>query len=229
MWMNIEIMVADSWRKIHADARVGLLALRNVGDPTQHPLLDERKHAIEVAVRARFAGKTKADLNALDTIKAYNAFYKPFNKTYHVLLQLESIALKGKPIASATALVQAMFMAELNNQLLTAGHNLDVVVAPVTIAASRGDETYTRINGQTQTLKANDMYMHDAQGILSSVIYGPDQRTQITAQTRHVFFVTYAPKGIGDGALQKHLADIEEYVRLVSPEAEQVLCGVLGD
>jgi len=226
--MSIEIIVADSWQAIHAGACVGLLALRNVGNPTQHPDLDERKHEIEAALRARFAGQTKADLNALDTIKAYNAFYKPFNKTYHVLRQLESIALKGKPIASAMALVQAMFMAELNNQLLTAGHDLDAVVEPVTLAASRGYETYTRINGQTQTLKPNDMYMTDTRGILSSVIYGPDQRTQLTPETRHVFFVTYAPKGIGDDTLQKHLADIEEYVRLVSPAAERVVCGLWG-
>jgi DNA/RNA-binding domain of Phe-tRNA-synthetase-like protein len=226
--MRIESMVDDSWNRIHAEACVGLLALQNVHNPPRHPALDERKQEIEAALRARFAGQTKAALQRLQTIQAYQAFYKPFNKTYHVLLQLDSIALKGKPIASATALVQAMFMAELDNQLLTAGHDLDLVVAPVTIAASRGDETYTRINGQTQTLKANDMYMRDAHGILSSVIYGPDQRTQITPHTRNAFFVTYAPTGIDEDTLYKHLTDIEAYVRLVSPEAEQVLCGVWG-
>ena len=72
---------------------------------------------------------------------------------------------------------------------------------------------------RTQQLKADDMHMADAQGVVSSVIYGPDQRTRITAATRAVLFVTYAPKGIEETALRQHLDRIEEYVRLVSPVA----------
>ena len=60
-------------------------------------------------------------------IQAYAAYYERFNKTYHVQLQLESVALKGKSIPRVSALVEAMFMAELENLLLTAGHDLDVV------------------------------------------------------------------------------------------------------
>jgi DNA/RNA-binding domain of Phe-tRNA-synthetase-like protein len=224
-----QILVADSWKSVHRDARVGLLALSGAMNPDRHGALDAPKREIEDALRARFAGKSKADLAALDTIRAYTAFYKPFNKTYHVLLQLESVALKGKPLSSATALVQAMFMAEVEHQLLTAGHDLEKVVPPVTIAASRGDETYTRINGSVQTLKANDMCMYDAEGILSSVIYGPDRRTQITGETRRVLYVTYAPGGIAGELLRTHLDRLEQYVRLVSPGVARELSGVWGE
>jgi DNA/RNA-binding domain of Phe-tRNA-synthetase-like protein len=224
----MDIKVADSWKKTHREARVGVLVLRDVSNSAHHDVLDERKRQIEDALRARFAGKTKADLGALDTIRLYNAFYKPFNKTYHVLLQLESVALKGKPLSSAMALVQAMFMAEVHTQLLTAGHDLTRVVPPVTIAASQGGEPYVRINGQVQALKSGDMYMRDAEGILSSVIYGPDQRTQIRPETRDVMFVTYAPKGIGAELLQQHMEELEEYVRIVTPEAQRDMLGVWG-
>ena len=46
-------------------------------------------------------------------IPAYNACYKGFKKTYHVQLQLESVALKGRSIPRVAALMEAMFMAEL--------------------------------------------------------------------------------------------------------------------
>jgi DNA/RNA-binding domain of Phe-tRNA-synthetase-like protein len=215
----IDVTVADSWRSTHPDARVGVVALRNVANPARHDALDARREALEAAIGARFAGHSRAQLNDLPTIKAYNAFYRPFGKSYHVLLQLESIALKGKPLASPSALVQAMFMAEVEGQLLTAGHDLDAIAPPLTIAASTGDETYTRINGQAQQLKPADMYMTDARGIVSSVIYGPDQRTRITADTRAALFVAYAPAGIAEAALREHLDRIAEYVRLVSPAA----------
>lgn len=224
----LEILVADSWREVHAGARVGVLALRGVSNPSRHEALDERKRQIEQALRAQFAGKTKADLAALDTIRAYSAFYKPFGKTYHILLQLESVALKGKPASSASALVQSMFMAEVYRQMLTAGHDLATVVPPLTIAASRGGEQYVRINGQPQELKPGDMVMADAQGILSSVIYGPDQRTQIRLDTRAVLYVTYAPTGLLESTLRAHMEELEANVRLVSPECTRELFAIVG-
>ncbi|MBI4635855.1 MAG: hypothetical protein HY727_05845 [Candidatus Rokubacteria bacterium] len=224
----MDLVVADSWRTVHPDARVGVLALRNVHNPPRHDLLDARWQALETSLHARFTGQSRAELNELETIRAYNAFYRTFNKSYHVLLQLESVALKRKPVASQMALVQAMFMAEVDTQLLTAGHDLAAIVPPLVIAAARGDETYTRINGQPQALKPNDMYMADAHGVVASVIYGPDHRTRITTDTRRVMFVTYAPKGIREDAVRRHLAEIEEYVRIVSPEAELEDVGVWG-
>jgi DNA/RNA-binding domain of Phe-tRNA-synthetase-like protein len=138
------------------------------------------------------------------------------------------VVLKARPLASGTALVQAMFMAELESQLLTAGHDLDAMAPPLTIAAARGDERYVRLDGQPQILKANDMYMADAEGVVSSVIYGPDHRTRITAATGKVVFVTYAPEGIDDDAVRRHLATLATYVRIVSPAAEQEAVGVWG-
>jgi hypothetical protein len=63
------------------------------------------------------------------------------------------------------------------------------------------------------------MYISDAEGVLSSILYGPDQRTQIRPQTRRVLFTVYAPRGISQAAVHDHLVDIEANVRLVSPRS----------
>jgi DNA/RNA-binding domain of Phe-tRNA-synthetase-like protein len=224
----MSVVVADSWRAVHPDARVGVLRVSHVHNPARHNLLDARRDALEASLRARFAGWSRAQLSELETIRVYNAFYRAFGQSYHVLLQLDSVAVKRKPIASGTALVQAMFMAELESQLLTAGHDLDAIVPPVTIGAARGDETYTGIEGRPHTLKSGDMYMADAQAVVASVIHGPDRRTRITPDTHRVMFVTYAPRGIGDDALRDHLAAIETYVRIVAPEAQPEAVEVWG-
>ena len=171
-------------------------------------------------LRSRFSDHDRAALKALPTIQAYDAYYKRFKKTYHVLLQLESVALKGKPIPSVAALVEAMFMAELKNLLLTAGHDLEAIQTPVRLDVSDGSERYVRINGQEQVLKPGDMMIADAKGVISSVLYGPDQRTQITSDTQQVFFTVYAPAGIGEQTVRQHLHDIEANIMLVAPEAE---------
>jgi len=73
------------------------------------------------------------------------------------------------------------------------------------------------------------MMMSDREGIVSSVIYGPDQRTQIQASTQNVMFTVYAPSGIGEEVVRAHLQDIAEYVRLVAPDARAEMLEVFGN
>ena len=213
------ITVSESWKTAYPGAVAGILIMRNVANPERHPGLEERKEELEQQLRARFAGQDAGALKSLERIRPYVAYYKRFGKSYHVQLQLESVALQGKPIPSVAALVEAMFLAELKNLLLTAGHDLAAVRLPAKIDVATGAERFVRLNGQAQQMKALDMMMTDELGIISSVIYGPDQRTRITRETREVLFMVYAPPGIGEQAVRDHLEDIRANVLLVAPEA----------
>jgi hypothetical protein len=72
------------------------------------------------------------------------------------------------------------------------------------------------------------MFISDQKGVISSIIYGPDQRTQITSATRNVVFTVYAPAGIDDRTIQQHLEDIRDYVMVVAPLAQVELLQVFG-
>jgi len=218
--------VSEAWRAAYPGAAVGVLAMGGVDNPERCAALDEIKEGLEAQIRARYT--SQEEVRSLERLQAYRNYYKRFKKTYHVQMQLESVALKGKSIPSVAALVEAMFIAELKNLLLTAGHDLDIVEAPVRLDVATGDEQFRRINGQEQQLKAGDMFIADRQGVLSAVIYGPDQRTQIVAGTRRALFTVYAPPGIGEAAVGQHLQDIASYARLIAPEAETELLDVYG-
>lgn len=191
--------------------------MSGVSNPASHPELDEQKKALEVDLRARFEGQDRTAIEALPVIRAYNQYYRAFNKSYHVQLQLESIAFKGKSIPSVAGLVEAMFMAEVKNMLLTAGHDAAKLKLPVTLSTADGSEQYTLMRGSQQTLKAGDMFMADQQGIISSILYGPDDRTAITTETERVLFTVYAPTGIEKNLVQSHLEDIRKNVQVISP------------
>ena len=220
--------VSDAWKTAYPSTAIGILVMHDVLNPEQHPALDERKMALETELRSRYAGYDRNRIKAIPTIQAYNAYYKRFKKTYHVQLQLESVILKGKSIPRAGALVEAMFMAELEDMLLTAGHDLKVVKMPVGVDVADGSERYTRLNGQEQDLKPGDMFISDAQGIMSSIIYGPDRRTRITAETRHVIFTAYGVPGVEKLSLRRHLAHIQTNVLLFAPAAQIELLEVYG-
>jgi len=221
-------IVSEAWKMAYPGAAVGVLTMRNVINPEHHVALDKRKDELENQLRSRFSDYDRAALKALPTIQAYNTYFKRYKKTYHVRLQLESVVFKGKAIPRVAGLVEAMFMAELKNLLLTAGHDLEALQMPVKIDVAEGSERYIRLNGQEQKLKPGDMMIADAQGVMSSVLYGPDRRTRITSETRQVIFTVYAPPGIGKQAVCDHLHDIRANVLLFAPNANVELLEAYG-
>ena len=70
------------------------------------------------------------------------------------------------------------------------------------------------------------MFIADSQGIISSILYGPDQRTRINENTRRALFTVYAPAGIGIAAVHQHLDDLLENVDTISPGARVELLQV---
>ena len=211
------LIVTENWRRQYAGASMGLLVVENAQCLGRSEALEQQRRQVEKELREAFGSKEELDASAV--LAAYSQYYKQFKKTYHVRQQLESVIFKGKSIPSVTPLVEAMFMAELKNGLLTAGHDLAQVQGTLTLDAANGEETYVLINGKEQTLKVQDMFLRDDVGVLSSILYGPDQRTRIRPETKNVVFTVYAPTGIARKAVEQHLEDIYSYVRLAAPQA----------
>lgn len=210
------LTITPEWKTAFPGASAGVLVIHDADNPAGHPGLAQRKAEIETQLREEFRD---APVNN-EILEIYTQYYKRFKKTYHVKLQLKSIVQQGKSIPDAQALVQAMFMAELKNMLLTAGHDLDKLYLPLMLDVSTGNETYTLMRGTEQQLKPGDMYIRDGEGILSDVIYGPDHRSSIDPDTRNAVYTVYAPRGIPRQAVLDHLKDMADYVRIAAPHAK---------
>jgi DNA/RNA-binding domain of Phe-tRNA-synthetase-like protein len=215
------IKKSNNWEKILPDAKVGLLFLDKVPNTSTHPALAAAQQELENELRERYGKLDRKKLRELPVFSAYDSFYRSFRKTYHVQLQLESIVLKGRSIHSPSALVNCMFMAELKTGLLTAGHDHAVLDLPLIADISAGGESYQRLDGTIQPLKQGDLYIRDQQGILSSVIYGPDQRTRISEKTNRAIFTTYGPPGISEDQIREQLDILGDFASLFAPEAER--------
>jgi DNA/RNA-binding domain of Phe-tRNA-synthetase-like protein len=216
----VEIQATDRWHTTFPGGQVGALLVGNVDNTARSTALDQRKRAIEARLRDRFAGCSRADLLELAVLQAYRAYYKTFGKTYHVQLQLESVVFHGKLLPNVSPLVDANFAAELETLVLTAGHDADLLEAPLSIDATHGDERFTQLNGSVRSLKPNDMIMADSKGIICSIIYGQDARTPISPTTRRALYVAYAPAGVPAALVEQQLDCIHEYILLAAPAAE---------
>ena len=211
--------LSDTWKEAYPTAHAGVLVMRGVKNPPHHAGLKELKAALEAELRTRYSNQYRTIMLKHPILQAYDAYYRKFDKTYHVQLQLESILFKSKSIPNVAALVEAMFMAEVDNLLLTAGHDLDELHLPLTLDVATGTESYILLHGKPQTPKAGDMMITDSRGIISSILYGPDDRTQISARTKNVVFTVYAPEGVSTEAVTHHLLEIQGYVQIIAPDA----------
>lgn len=213
------IAATHEWRTAHPGAIIGLLELSDVASPGVSPRLEERKRETERDLRERYQGFTRQDFLSLPVMAAYERYYKQFNKTYHVQLQVESLVLKGKNLPNVSPLVDANFMAEIETFVLTAGHDVTRLRGPISIDVSDKDASMTQLNGVSKALRAGDMVMKDADGICCSIIYGQDNRSPISSETSRVLYVAYAPVGVPAELVETQLQKIEEYIRLFSPTA----------
>jgi len=200
---------------------IGAILLKNIEvSKTGEKVLKKMTEDFEDRLRYKYKDFSHVELTLLEPIKSYIYYYKRFKKTYHVLLQLESLIFKKKSIPNVIPLVVIMFMAELKNLLLTAGHDIHSIAPPIRVGLSTGKEKYTLLNGTEKELVAGDMMMTDREGIISSIIYGPDDRTQITKFTRDVLYTVYAPPGIEEKLLREHLKDIHCFLQIVVPDVQ---------
>jgi DNA/RNA-binding domain of Phe-tRNA-synthetase-like protein len=214
--------VEPSWREAHPGAQVGYIAMTGVHNPPTHAALNDVAAALEADIRARLGDADRDTLRATPPLPAYAAYYKRWRQRYHVGMQLESVAQKGKPIPRVAALVEAMFIAELGHLLLTSGHDLDALELPVRLGAGAG-ETFAAPSGAEMTVKAGDMFIADAQGrVLSAVITGPSDFARIGPATTSTLFYCYAPPGVERERVSTHLDEIARNVRLIAPDATLV-------
>jgi DNA/RNA-binding domain of Phe-tRNA-synthetase-like protein len=211
------LVATDAWRSAFPGAVVGALVMRGVSNPEHSRGLEAAKRRLEESLR-----DGPSDAGVQQVLDAYVDYYRARGKTYHVKAQRESVARKGKPIPRRAALVEAMFMAELGNLVLTAGHDLDALEGPLRADATADGLRYTLLGGAEVVLEGGDMMMADGAGIVSSVLRGPDQRTRITHETTSVLFAAYAPPGVGEPVVRSHLEGIRSNVELIAPAADTV-------
>lgn len=224
----LTITVTPEWKSVYPGAQIGILEIAGVDNTLRSELLDAEKRALEARLQAHYTGYSRRDFLALPVMAAYERFYKRFDKTYHVLLQLESVVLKGKNLPEVSPLVDANFAAELDTLVLTASHDVALFQPPLLIDVSHLGDEFIRMNGIPKQLPPGDMVMRDSQGVICTILYGQDNLSPITASTTHALYVAYAPPEVGVENVQAQLDAIEKNIRLFSANCRLVQKMVIG-
>lgn len=215
----MEFSVSNRFRARYPGAIVGCLAVSGVPNLTHSDALERRVDEVELRLRERSAGLDRAGLRALPPFDRYGEFYRQFGQTYHVLQQVESVGLKGKPIPRRSALVEAVFAEELEHGVLSAIHDAAFIGESLWADVATGGESMVTYAGTERSLRVDDMYIRDETGILSSVLDGPAIRARVEPTTERVVVCVYAPAGVGVELVDRHLDAVAANMHRISSQA----------
>jgi len=208
----MELIVRENLAEKFPDIKVAFLIVENLNNNAHIDKFESAKREFEDFIRSNYQ-----DYETKSVINSYKQFYKKFGQKYPIQFQIKSL-LEGKKLPGKMAVVEAMYMAEIKNMFLTAGHDYDKLEGNLTTELSVESSVYTRIDSKQQPLKADDIITSDDKDIISSVLYGPDQRTRITLETKNYMFFSYFPYGEDDERIRQHFMDIINYLKIFASE-----------
>ena len=207
----MNIAITPAFYSAYPKGIFGVLIARGCANRPQTLSIAADKRAVEGRLRERFPGETIDDH---PVARAYAQYFRRYGGRYPVVHQAKTV-LAGRTIESTSALVEAMFTTELDSLVLTSGHDLGALRLPLAVDVSVAGDVYTTLSGKDRVLKAGDMIVRDAEGIIASVAYGPDDRTRLRPDTDAALFGAWCPVGIAPTIVEAHL---EKLVALLKQE-----------
>jgi DNA/RNA-binding domain of Phe-tRNA-synthetase-like protein len=102
----------------------------------------------------------------------------------------------------------------LDTLILTAGHDVAQLEAPVLIDIAREGDEIIQMGGNRKDVPGRDMVMRDARGVACTILRGQDNRSPISRATTHVLYVSYVPEEVSERQVRVQLELLEKHVRL---------------
>ena len=193
-------------------ATFGSITINKQQNMKKHPDLEQTKRLIEKKIRETYQTPEEDPI-----VQSYAGYFDKWGKTYPIEFQINSIK-KGKTFPQVSTHVDCMFMAELENRILTSGHDRDEIQGRLVYGLADVGEEYVKLNGKKQVLHKNDVILKDDDGVLASVIFGPSARTSITIETVNPLYFAWCPVGIDQEMVDEHLSTIMKFSKIVYGE-----------
>ncbi|MFX0207942.1 MAG: hypothetical protein ACFFDT_18295, partial [Candidatus Hodarchaeota archaeon] len=130
----MQIILTPDLKKVYPESMFGNLIVKEVPNRKEHEALETRKRELERRIQ-----EDKGEIKEFKMIRYYNSYFKTWKKTYTYPIEYQIYTIrKGRQLPQVSVLVDSMFIAELNNMILTSGHDLDTIQGDLAFDIARG-------------------------------------------------------------------------------------------
>ena len=169
------------------------------------------------ALREQYREYVRADVFGQNP---YFRYFRKFKKTYPVMMQFESVLLKGREFPRWNAVTAVPFLVELETHVLCGTHDIDRLMGPVELYQAEAKKPFEGLRGDEVHTYPGDVTGRDAGGIIFSMIAGADDRTCIHPDSRHVFHPVFGTPDTDQAVIENALRRLEFFVKVLAPDAE---------
>ena len=169
------------------------------------------------ALREQYREYVRADVFGQNP---YFRYFRKFKKTYPVMMQFESVLLKGREFPRWNTVTAVPFLAELETHVLTGTHDVEQLLGPAELYLAQAKEPFAGLRGDLVHTYPGDVCARDEGGIIFSMIAGADARTCARQTSRHVFYPVFGVPGQDPAALRPMQERLAEYASILAPDAE---------
>ena len=175
------------------------------------------------ALREQYRDYVRADVFGQDP---YFRYFRKFKKTYPVMMQFESVLLKGREFPRWNPVTAVPFLVELETHVLCGTHDIDRLMGPVALYQAESKEPFESLRGEEVHTYPGDVAGRDAGGIIFSMIAGADARTCAKDGSFHVFYPVFGVPGQDPAALRAVQTRMAEYAGVLAKNA-QISCKLI--
>lgn len=156
----------------------------------------------------------------------YVRFFKKFKKTYPVMMQFESILLKGRPFPEFNPVTEVAFLMEIMTHLLSGTHDADQIQGNVALFSGTRKEEFPGMRGTPFHTYPGDFCGRDGEGIIFSLIAGADERTCARQDSRHVVYPVFGTPELPLDVIKTGVDTLMRYIGILAPDA-RIETGIL--
>ncbi len=181
--MNPTIQYAAAMPRLPWDAPLGMVRCT---------VIDSEALRRAVAARMESHGIRQTE-DISRRVAAFDSYFAGHGLRSPLGGQIEMVRSKGLP--SGNLLVQALLLSEVSTGLLMGAQDAGAIRGDVVCDRAKPGETFRGMRREVQC-RPNEIILRDDEGIIASLLQGPDHRTRLTLETKDVVFFVFSAPGI---------------------------------
>lgn len=191
--VNIAVQFSEPVRALPWNFSLGVVIIRGINSTALDSVLASHRESFfydDGLSRERITRR----IQPFDSFFTENGFRCPLGE------QFEAIRRKGS--VGGSPLVQALVLSEMTTGLLMGAQDAAAIKQFVLCDIAGANESFRGMRGDIQC-REGEIVLRDDEGIIATLLQGPDHRTRLKKDTKDVAFFVFSAPGIGSHEVQE--------------------------
>lgn len=197
--VNIAVQFSEPVRALPWDFSVGVVIVRGIDSGALQSALAEQTQSF-------FSENGTSRESVIVRIQLFESFFAQNGLHCPLGEQFEAIGRKGS--IGGSPLVQALLLSEMTTGLLMGAQDAAAIMQSLLCDIAGENESFRGMRGDIQCRKG-EIVLRDTEGIIATLLQGPDYRTRLRKDTKDVAFFIFSVPGI-DG---HHVQEAVDFLR----------------